>query len=180
MRGFIAIEAGSEVSARLAGIAGELKKTAARARYPKEFHITVKFLGEFDESRLLEKIMAAMTTACLGVEKFSLEARGAGCFPSPSRPRVIFAAVVGDGRLEGLAERLEEEMAKLGFGRENRKFDGHITLARLKGPARLDDFLEKYGNAYFGNVAVERLMLKKSTLAPSGPVYEDVHSVELK
>lgn len=179
MRGFIAIEAGSEVSARLAGLAGELRKTSVRASYPKVFHITLKFLGEFDESRLLEKIKVAMAAACVGVEKFSLKVMGMGCFPSSSRPRVIFAAVAGDGRLEALAGRVEEEMAKLGFGRENRKFEGHITLARLKGPARLGDFLEKYRNAYFGSIAVERVALKKSVLAPAGPVYEDVHSVEL-
>lgn len=184
MRGFVAIEAGSAVSERFSELAGELKKEIEgkqRATYPREFHVTLKFLGEFDESPLLlGKITGALTAACAGVKAFSLEARGVGCFPSPNNPRVVFASVEDDGRLSELAERVECEMEKLGFAREGRKFSGHITLARLKEPARLAGFFEKYGDFYFGAMEIKRVKLKKSTLTPSGPVYEDVCSVELR
>lgn len=180
MRGFVAIEAGSAVSGRFAELVGELKKEigANRATYPGEFHMTLKFLGEFDEALLLEKIKAALAAACSGVNPFSLAARGVGCFPSPKSPRVVFASVEDDG-LAGLSARVEGEMEKLGFERESRKFSGHITLARLKEPAKLAGFLEKYGNFYFGVMDIKRVKLKKSALTPSGPVYEDVCSVEL-
>lgn len=184
MRGFVAVEAGSAVSERFSELAGELKKEIGtkRATYPGEFHVTLKFLGEFDESSsplLPGKIEAALAAACAGVKAFSLEARGVGCFPpSPSNPRVVFASVE-DGRLAELAERVECEMEKLGFAREGRKFSGHITLARLKEPARLAGFFEKYGNFYFGAMEIKRVKLKKSILTPAGPIYEDVCSVEL-
>ncbi len=181
MRGFVAIEAGSAVSGRFAELVRELKKEigANRATYPGEFHMTLKFLGEFDEALLLEKIKTSLAAACSGVNPFSLAARGVGCFPSPKSPRVVFASVEDDDRLAELSARVECEMEKLGFARESRKFSGHITLARLKEPAKLAGFLEKYGNFYFGAMDIKRVKLKKSTLTPSGPVYEDVCSVEL-
>lgn len=183
MRGFIAVEAGSEVSERLSEVAREMKKgigTATGATYPKEFHITLKFLGEFDESGLLEKIKGAMDSSCPGTKRFSLDVQGVGCFPSPRSPRVVFASAE-DERLSGLAARLEGELEKLGFERENRKFSAHITLARLKGHAiNVSGFLEKYGNFYFGSIPVNAVKLKKSTLTPQGPVYEDVYSAELE
>ncbi len=184
MRGFVAIETESAaLSERFSELAGELKKEIGgkqRATYPREFHLTLKFLGEFDESQplLLGKIKGALAAACAGVKAFSLEARGVGCFPSPNSPSVVFVSVEDD-RLAGLAERVECEMEKLGFAREDRKFSGHITLARLKEPAKLAGFFEKYGNFYFGAMEIKRVKLKKSTLTPAGPVYEDVCSVEL-
>ncbi len=184
MRGFVAIEAESAttVSERFSELVRELKKEigAKRATYPREFHITLKFMGEFDEAQplLLERIKAALAAACAGVKMFSLDARGVGCFPSPNNPRVVFASVEDD-RLAELAARVESGMEKLGFAREDRKFSGHITLARLKEPANLAGFFEKYDNFYFGAMEIKRVKLKKSTLTSAGPVYEDVCSVEL-
>ncbi len=130
---------------------------------------------------MLGKIKEAIDSSCLGTKRFSLDARGLGCFPSPKSPRVVFASAVdGDGRLSELAARLESELEKVGFERENRGFSAHITLARLKERAiNVSGFLEKYGNFYFGSIPVNAVKLKKSTLTPQGPVYEDVYSAEL-
>lgn len=182
MRGFIAIEVGSEVSGRLSGLVREIKEKMGtkQATYPKEFHITLKFLGEFDEAVSLGKIKAAMDASCLGTGRFSLDVRGVGCFPSPKSPRVVFASARDDdGRLAELAAKIDSEMEKLGFARENRKFMAHTTLARLKERANMAWFFEKYGNAYFGSIPVNGMKLKKSTLTPAGPIYEDAYSVEL-
>lgn len=184
MRGFVAVEAGSEVSERLSEVMREMKSGigATGATYPKEFHITLKFLGEFDnESGLLGKIKTAIDSSCLGTKRFPLDVRGVGCFPSPESPRVVFASAEdGDGKLSELAARLEGEFEKLGFEREDRKFSAHITLARLKAHGiNVSGFLEKYGNFYFGSIPVNVVKLKKSVLTPQGPIYEDVYSVEL-
>lgn len=180
MRGFVAVEAGREVSERLSELVREMKEEigTTKATYPKEFHITLKFLGEFDENVLLERIKSEMAAACLGIGRFSAEARGVGCFPSPKSPRVVFASA-WDGLLEELAVRLEGGMEKLGFEREGRRFSAHMTLARLKEREDVSGFLEKYGNFYFGSIPVNAVKLKKSTLTPQGPIYEDVYSVEL-
>jgi 2'-5' RNA ligase len=41
----------------------------------------------------------------------------------------------------------------------------------------LDDALKQLEGREFGSCKVERIILKKSTLTPSGPIYEDLMEV---
>ena len=68
----------------------------------------------------------------------------------------------------------------LGFPRERRPFRGHATVARVKvfHPSLLDR-LAALPRDGFGTFTVDRFRLKKSTLTPQGPVYEDLAEVVL-
>ncbi len=39
----------------------------------------------------------------------------------------------------------------------------------------MHEFLQKHQAEDFGSFAVDKILLKKSTLTPKGPIYEDVH-----
>ena len=77
--------------------------------------------------------------------------------------------------MQDLAEQLDTRMERLGFEGEKRAFRPHITLARARGTridASLVNAAQEYKDHEFGSFAVDRLFLFKSTLKPSGPVYE--------
>ena len=77
--------------------------------------------------------------------------------------------------MKGLAEHLDSRMELLGFDKEKRAFRPHITLARAKD-SRIDSSLvlgaTQYEEHNFGSFTVDRVFLFKSTLKPSGAVYE--------
>ena len=77
--------------------------------------------------------------------------------------------------MQGLAEKLDTRMEQLGFEKEKRAFRPHITLARAKD-SRIDSSLvtaaAQYVDHNFGSFIVDRMFLFKSTLKPSGAVYE--------
>ena len=77
--------------------------------------------------------------------------------------------------MEGLAERLDTRLERLGFEKERRKFRAHITLARARD-TRMDSSLvaaaSEYNEYEFGSFLVDRIFLFKSSLKPTGAVYE--------
>ena len=84
--------------------------------------------------------------------------------------------------MEGLAEQLDTRMERLGFEKEKRAFRPHITLARAKD-TRIDSSLvssaAKFEEHDFGSFTVDRVFLFKSTLKPSGAVYEKLKEYPL-
>ncbi|NOY11984.1 MAG: RNA 2',3'-cyclic phosphodiesterase [Archaeoglobi archaeon] len=140
---------------------------------PENLHITLKFLGEVNEARA-ELIRDRLRQ--IDFEPFEIEFRGIGYFPSQSYMRVVWVGVEGEG-IYSLAEKVEREMRKLGF-RKDKDFRAHLTVGRVKridseARARLARQLEEFSRDY-GRMLVDRFKLKKSTLTPKGPIYEDV------
>lgn len=120
-----------------------------------------------------------MTTAIYDsvktVVSISLCAKGIGVFPGIKRPRVVWVGVSGQiESLLGLQKRLEEALEVLGFEKEKRPFNGHLTLGRIKGridPKRFGDALKKYVGFTSETFYADKVILYKSELKPKGAVY---------
>ncbi len=98
----------------------------------RNYHLTLRFLGDTDEDKIhsLEESAARVASA---TGSFDISFGEFGAFPHFRRPRVIFFRVEeGKEQLAELAGEMEEEMRKLGFEPERRKFRAHLTLARIK------------------------------------------------
>lgn len=148
----------------------------------RNYHITLKFLGEVEEP-LLTRLVDAASRAAGAVSPFELSFERFGVFPSISRPRVLFyAAGRGSEELASLAGRVEEELISLGFERERRRFRAHLTLARVRDrpPLEIQRILESVpdlpGTAL---QRVERFVLMQSTLSRSGARYDELGSFAL-
>ena len=77
-----------------------------------------------------------------------------------------------------LFRQVEEVLAPLGFERETRGFTPHATLARVKAPdPSLFTVLRAMEGTTYGDCMITGMKLKKSTLTPRGPVYEDLLEV---
>ncbi|RLG58470.1 RNA 2',3'-cyclic phosphodiesterase [Candidatus Geothermarchaeota archaeon] len=116
-------------------------------------------------------------------KRFLLKAKGIGFFPNHKRPRVIYIGVdEGKEKVSELAQIIEGITSKLGFPRETRRFKPHITIARIKKPFPPPpvNILTKFGEKINEYVEINQIKLKKSTLTPTGPIYEDLYVKDLK
>ena len=149
---------------------------------PGGIHVTLKFLGEVEEGRQSE-LAHALGEAVTGARAVTLVVSGAGAFPDPLRPRVLWAGIAPDPAIELLADRVERVFDRLGFPTEARAFRPHLTLGRVARHARPRDFtgmaaaLE--GLRVEAVAVVDGVELVKSVLRPDGAAYERVHRERL-
>lgn len=177
MRAFIAIALPNAVHAELARQQQLCRRAGRDARWTRAegIHLTLKFLGEISSAQTQG---VAEALAGLGnLEPFSVEIRGFGFFPEARRPRVFWAGVEAPQALAALASRVEEALATLGFAREQRAFNPHLTLARFKSPRpqpELAALTEREKNLSLGTFEVSEFFLFESRLSPQGAEYRKV------
>ncbi|MCX5702566.1 MAG: RNA 2',3'-cyclic phosphodiesterase [Candidatus Omnitrophica bacterium] len=187
MRAFIAIELSQEIKDSLSQLQERLKSSQADVKWvsPQNIHLTLKFLGEVDESKL-EKIGEILETLKADKTPFYMRLSSVGAFPKTNYPRVIWAGIdKGDTETKEIAKFLEEKIAKLGIPAEDRPFSSHITIGRVKSGLNREGLVKKLNESvnHFAKAnlefQVEKITLFKSTLTPKGPVYEILKEVSL-
>ena len=176
VRTFIAIDLAPEVRERMQSPQARL--TGCRARLtlvkPPAIHVTLKFLGEVDE-KTLARVKEALSK--IRFPPFEVSVGGVMGNP-PASPRVIWSGVRDQGGCKKVFDLVEEALAPLGIPRERRGYTPHATLARVKRPdPSLIPVLAELASEGFGSCPVRCIRLKKSTLTPTGPVYEDLLEV---
>ena len=176
VRAFIAVEPSAEIRNAVSA-EGQALRGAGRLSFvsPNLMHITLKFLGEVPESQI-PKITGALDL--LSTSPYQLNVSGISTFGRP--PRVIKAEVHDGGATAALAADVELRLAKLGFPREDKPFSPHITLARVKeySPA-LQPKIATIKERDFGTCEISSVLLKKSVLTPSGPIYTTLYQKNL-
>ena len=89
-----------------------------------------------------------------------------------------------DGRevLIAFQKQIETQLEKIGIQPEDRPFHPHLTLGRMKssrGKVELAGRMEKHKEEEFGDFQVERVILFKSDLRPTGPIYTPLKDLKL-
>jgi RNA 2',3'-cyclic 3'-phosphodiesterase len=135
VRLFLAINLPEELRRATYEAAAPLRAAAPEARWVREekLHLTLKFLGDVPEERVGE-LDAAFGAVAAAHRVVTLEVARFGAFPNWRRPRVVWAGVVPDPRLELLEHDVELAGERLGFPVEGRPFRPHVTIGRLRGP----------------------------------------------
>ena len=127
---------------------------------PQEnLHITLRFLGDADIDEVsdrLDQVLLPAATAVLG-PAFDLLGE-----------RSLVTPVTGVDELAGV---VREALRGLGTERERRRFQGHITVARLARNARPH---RSAGQRFDAAFDVPEIALVASTLRDSGARYETV------
>jgi RNA 2',3'-cyclic 3'-phosphodiesterase len=184
IRSFLAIELPKPILRKIEEVQGDLRSTRADVRWvnPEKIHLTLKFFGNIEESRI-EPIFKSIEEPIRNTLPFSLEVRGVGAFPHLRNPRVIWMGMV-DGRevLVSFQKQIETQLEKIGFQPEDRPFHPHLTLGRMKssrGKEELVGRMERHKEEEFGDFQVERVILFKSDLKPSGPIYTLLKEIKL-
>jgi 2'-5' RNA ligase len=94
-----------------------------------------------------------------------------GAFSSPKRARVVVAELADpEGRIAALARAVALEAEKLGVPLEARAFRPHVTLARLKRPSDVREWLA-HATLEPLRVVFDEFCLYQSLLDPAGGRY---------
>jgi 2'-5' RNA ligase len=173
MRLFTAIDLPPEIRERLDQLIGKLRPLARIGWSPAaNLHITTKFIGEWPENRLPE-----LERSLTGIESrkaIPIRIGGLGFFPNPKAPRVFWAGVDATSELAALAADTDRAVAALGVEKERRAYSPHLTLARLKSPAKMESFdaaVRQLGQPEFGSFTADRFYLYLSKTGPAGSMY---------
>jgi 2'-5' RNA ligase len=184
IRSFLAIELPKPILRKIEEVQGDLRSTHAEVRWinPEKIHLTLKFFGNIEESRI-DSIFKSIEEPMRKTLPFPLKVKGVGAFPNLKNPRVIWMGLV-EGRevLISFQEQIEIQLKKIGFQVEDRPFHPHLTLGRMKsnrGKEELVRRMEKHKEEEFGDFQVERVVLFKSDLRPTGPIYTLLKEMKL-
>jgi 2'-5' RNA ligase len=176
-RTFIGVDIGDAIRASATALQKDLAKTGAEVKWvtPETMHVTLLFLGEVDD-RELHAVCKAVKEAAAGEPPFPLRVSGVGAFPTPRRPKILWAGITdGVEPLRRLYAALEGRMLDLGcYRQEERGYTPHLTLGRAKGDAdgaALAAELPKRLAWDGGRVAVDEVLVYSSEMDRTGPVY---------
>lgn len=183
MRLFIAFPLEPTVRDKLAAIIDDLKPACDAVKWVtrQNIHLTSRFLGETHENQI-PKIIVKLDHIAAKYRPFETVINTIGAFPNPRRPRIVW---VGTNQnvdlLINIATDVELAMQSIGFEAETKRFKAHLTLGRVKDPRRLDDLPECLENYRFEPIPLsfDRLVLYKSTLQRTGPIYDRLHEALL-
>lgn len=106
-------------------------QTEVRILAPEVLHLTVKFIGNVNETQLSNvttaflKATGNLPSASLQIEQFRL-------FPSHRKPRVLAAEIERSPELDYIFQFFNQGFTDLGIVADRRSFQPHITVARAR------------------------------------------------
>jgi 2'-5' RNA ligase len=169
MRLFVGIDLPWELRQRVAMLAGAGIQ-GARWVPAENYHVTLRFIGEAPRY-LAEEIDHAL--AALRVPAFALTLAGIGTFARGGRSQSLWVGVERCEALDRLQSKIETTLQRCGLEPERRRFQPHLTLARLDGTAetKLAGFVQAHNLFRADPVAVNHFTLFSSLLGKDQPVY---------
>ena len=184
MRLFVAVNLKDDERKKLHKAAAPLRKSGMPVRWaePAALHMTLKFLGEVRPQNV-DAVMHAVSAVATKAVPHDVKLGGFGAFPTIRRPRVIWAGAEAKPELRSLKHDLEWELAALGFERELRAFQPHITLGRADEEAEAGMFRDLetlIGDInYKSKIPIRQVDLMSSKLTAEGARYEILGSVPI-
>ena len=147
----------------------------AKASWSRDtnLHLTLKFLGEIPQTSV-SNISTAASRTVAGIAPFSIRLEQTGTFPSQGQPRVLWIGISDlFGKLGELHARLEGESSKVGFTKDDRPFNPHLTVARLRQPRHARTLAGAHRELDFEpeEIAVSELLVIRSELSNAGSKY---------
>lgn len=140
-----------------------------------QWHVTLRFLGDVGQVDEVSRSLNELSGS--GAEPVVL---GPATSWFPGR-RVLQVPVAG---LDDLATRVNQAIGRVGQGQwasEEQSFRGHLTLARVRGRARINAAVAKQleGQPISAEWVVRSVSLVESALRSDGAHYSEVTRVEL-
>lgn len=183
IRAFLAIDLKEDLRQKVYDVEKEFKKIDADINYvePKNLHFTLKFLGDIDEDGI-DKISEKVEEVLENYEPFGINIKGCGAFPNEDHIKVLWFGTQDNVILNQLHDDLDEPLNGIGFEKDD-NFSTHLTFGRMKSSKCKDEVkkeIEKYKVREIGSMNIKDIRLKKSTLKPEGPIYEDLKVYKLE
>lgn len=144
MRLFIGIPLPDGVRKEMSHLIGQLKTRGLPIKWEEEekLHVTLKFFGEVEDGvkspsattpqgKRINEIKIQIEKAIKEIPQFFLKPEKVGYFYK--NHLIVWVSVGGQMEvLKKLHQNFEENLAEIGFPKEEREFQGHITIGRGK------------------------------------------------
>jgi RNA 2',3'-cyclic 3'-phosphodiesterase len=176
IRAFLALEIPPSLQKNISAHSAVLKQAlpdTIRWVATERIHLTLKFLGDTSPASL-QDLTHALSAVIAQQPPFDISAGGFGVFPNPKRPRILWIGVQAPPDLERLTRAIETTCARLGYPPEEKPFNPHLTLGRLRDGADLSALrpaLQGIEIGPLGSLTVSSVTLFRSDLRPQGPNY---------
>ncbi len=169
MRLFVALDLPSSLRTRLSWMSGGLP--GARWVLPENYHVTLRFIGELPGWRA-EEVDHAL--AGLRAPGFELQLSGVGTHAKGSKVSALWIGVERSPALEHLQAKVETALQRAGLEPERRRFNPHVTLARMDGvpEGKIAGWVQSHNLFRSDKVPVEHFTLFRSRLGKEQAVYE--------
>lgn len=133
----------------------------------ENLHLTLKFLGEMDDS-ILEKVKERLKE--IKFKSFEVKLGMTGTFSRRGNPSIVWIKVNGE-EIWSLQKKIDESLKEL-FKAEER-FMSHLTIARVKYVNDKMDFINYAKNIHVKEIKfnINSFKLMSSDLRDAGPVY---------
>ena len=178
VRVFVAVPVPDEVRHRIvAALGAVVDHIPGKVVRPGNWHITLRFLGEIGDVAY-DLMVSRLAEAELG-GRFRLRWGGLGAFPRADRATVLWIGPDrGEAALEDLAAAVDAAVDRAGFAPEDRPFNPHLTLSRLRPAEDVSDLVA--GTAPFGiTMEVDRVTVYQSRLGSGGAAYRVLEEIPL-
>lgn len=179
MRCFIAIDIDEEIRKAMGDLQQRLrgrvdvKKSDVKWVNPNNIHLTLKFLGEIKDEKVVE-ICNIVSEVAIRHGSFDLDVESVGHFGGRSARVLWVGSGSGGENLLDLQKDIEASLASAGWPKETREFTGHLTLCRIrnsKAGVKLAQISENYKDFKLGTISADSISVYQSELKPAGPVY---------
>ena len=178
MRIFISIDIPNEIKEKVIEIQKQLPEFKGKLTERENLHLTLKFLGEVDEEKI-EEIKKRLKD--IKLNKFETEINSIGFFYNvkskfyPSK----FIIWLHMSNCEELQKKIDNQL--FGLFEPEKRFMGHLTIARIKTIKDKKKFLEEINKIKIPSIKFEikSFKLKKSILTERGPMYETLEEYNL-
>jgi RNA 2',3'-cyclic 3'-phosphodiesterase len=187
IRTFVAVELAPRVMKRAGDLIDKLRVASAQVNWVKtqQMHLTLKFLGDVPDIETPD-ICRVVAEVAHGFEPFEITFRGAGAFPTSEHPRTLWIGIEdGAEALCELQSAIETALKeKLGFPKEARRFQPHLTIGRVKhesaaAKGELKELLEKHVHFDADLSVIDEVVVFASFLSRSAPSHEALGRAEL-
>lgn len=172
MRIFIAARIPKEIRLEIKIYIDQIKPRLEGVRWEHDdrYHITLKFLGETDSSKLsdIEKVLRELVK---DYSPFRLSISGLEALPNFKNPRVIVIELDKNDDLFKFQSEIEGSLYRIGFAKEERPFKSHITVGRVKLRPRISGILNSPDKITF---TVSEIAIINSVLGKEGSRYNDI------
>ena len=179
MRLFVALDVPEETRRALGETIRRFEIACHGARWMRaeSIHVTLKFIGHVEETKL-----PAIKDSLANVKSrgpIEIAFGNFGFFPNERRPRVFWLGIEAGPDLAALAANISSALEPIGIPREERAFRPHLTLARFKtekGLPKLREIVAPLAHRSFGNTVATQFHLYESVLNPGGAVHTKLAS----
>ena len=144
---------------------------------PREkFHVTLRFLGDVDESRFAG-LSADIDSMVYGSGRVESGFSNLCLFPGSRNPRVLALGLVKSERFQSLFDKVQSAILQNGFEMEKRKFIPHVTIGRIRGSF---EGIRKIPRLDGTSFSITEIGLVQSELGPRGSRYTSLKTWDLR